>query len=696
MCINAELGVDASGNAINFADSVTNGFEKDSRVAVTHLSLGAVGMEDDSFVVSFIAKPNGIHETGMFSDKKGIWTVRIDVKKSETGSLNYEVSRPIPVIQIDDKIGSRTITGLAVYDQLANVPKDDSGATRIQHPGDNRVAFWASTTNGASTGQIVVRATQLDSDEDALYDHWEIPGGGIDFDGDGQVDLSLSSSPYLASPSRKDVFVEVDYMTGLEPGDAALQQVTDVFNNAPVNNPGSINLHLMKDSSETVPLQTRIGYTRVVRSCSTDPDTGDFNLIKKDRFGTMSERTGNANVLKAKRMAFRYALFANDQATAVLNGNCTSNGSTGIASSILGDSFIVTLGVMSDLDKKAHAGDNCRTLETVAVCGQREAQAGTVMHEFGHTLGLRHGGSVDDNLKPNYFSVMSYNYQFKHLDANRELNYSNEVLDPLNEDAGLNEPIGITDSNLPPNMQPSRMVMWGDFNGVRTKRLASQGPAVDWNVDMDSTQTMVQANINYVLDETPASENASLKTLRGFNDWQHLKLNFRNSLSFNQIKQLGVPLNKLDEAVFEPPPPELTKTQIINAAATFDADNDGIFNLNDNCPGTFNPAQTDTNGDGIGDACTLAPTAAMVSVGGQVLTANGNGLSRARVTLTDTNGTTRTAITNSFGYFRFDAIEAGQTYIISAFHKRFQFINQTQVVFVGDEITDLGFNALPE
>ena len=114
----------------------------------------------------------------------------------------------------------------------------------------------------------------------------------------------------------------------------------------------------------------------------------------------------------------------------------------------------------------------------------------------------------------------------------------------------------------------------------------------------------------------------------------------------------------------------------------------GAFNSIDSTENFFHPY--------IARLIDNAPSAAMVSVGGQVLTANGNGLSRARVTLTDTNGTTRTAITNSFGYFRFDAIEAGQTYIISAFHKRFQFINQTQVVFVGDEITDLGFNALPE
>jgi hypothetical protein len=37
-----------------------------------------------------------------------------------------------------------------------------------------------------------------------------------------------------------------------------------------------------------------------------------------------------------------------------------------------------------------------------------------------------------------------------------------------------------------------------------------------------------------------------------------------------------------------------------------DSDGDGIPNCHDNCPNTFNPNQQDSNGDGIGDACTTA------------------------------------------------------------------------------------------
>lgn len=87
----------------------------------------------------------------------------------------------------------------------------------------------------------------------------------------------------------------------------------------------------------------------------------------------------------------------------------------------------------------------------------------------------------------------------------------------------------------------------------------------------------------------------------------------------------------------------------------------------------------------------LAPTAASVSVSGRVLTNNGRGLMNATVTLTNASGITRTARTSTFGYFRFDDVEAGQTYIFSVSSKRYSFA--PQVVTVTDDLTELNFTA---
>ena len=86
----------------------------------------------------------------------------------------------------------------------------------------------------------------------------------------------------------------------------------------------------------------------------------------------------------------------------------------------------------------------------------------------------------------------------------------------------------------------------------------------------------------------------------------------------------------------------------------------------------------------------LSPTAANVTIGGRVFASAGRGLGNTRVTLTTTDGETRTILTNSFGYYRFTDVSAGQTAILSVASKRYQFASQ--VVSVTDNLTDLNFS----
>ncbi len=89
----------------------------------------------------------------------------------------------------------------------------------------------------------------------------------------------------------------------------------------------------------------------------------------------------------------------------------------------------------------------------------------------------------------------------------------------------------------------------------------------------------------------------------------------------------------------------------------------------------------------------LAPSTANVSVSGRVSTAEGYGISRARVSIVNQNGETRTVLTSSFGYFRFDEIPAGETYVISVHAKSYQF--NSQVLTVSEDIQNADFTALP-
>jgi hypothetical protein len=86
------------------------------------------------------------------------------------------------------------------------------------------------------------------------------------------------------------------------------------------------------------------------------------------------------------------------------------------------------------------------------------------------------------------------------------------------------------------------------------------------------------------------------------------------------------------------------------------------------------------------------PTAASVSVTGRVLSADGNGVTRAIVTIIGSNGDIKSVRTNSFGYFCFNEVEAGQTYIFNVSAKGYSFA--PQVVSVSDDITELNFTAI--
>lgn len=89
----------------------------------------------------------------------------------------------------------------------------------------------------------------------------------------------------------------------------------------------------------------------------------------------------------------------------------------------------------------------------------------------------------------------------------------------------------------------------------------------------------------------------------------------------------------------------------------------------------------------------FVPTAANVSVGGRIVNESGRGLSRTQITLTDTSGNIRTAIANPFGYYRFENVEVGQTYIIQASGKGLQFLNNPRILIINDELQNEDFIA---
>ncbi len=184
-CVNAELGFGSQGVALNFANSSGNGFDKDSRIAVIHSNSGIPNdLNGDSVVVSFIATPNGASVNNTFSSQRGLWSVQIDFTKVN-GVLKYKISRPIPVLQNSDTIGSKVISSINVYDQLAKLGSTDD------RPGSHRLALWASTT----TGQLILRANQTAACK--IPDLSDLEGVSLEWD---DLVLSGQSVPIIPKP----------------------------------------------------------------------------------------------------------------------------------------------------------------------------------------------------------------------------------------------------------------------------------------------------------------------------------------------------------------------------------------------------------------------------------------------------------------------------------------------------------------
>jgi hypothetical protein len=235
-----------------------------------------------------------------------------------------------------------------------------------------------------------------DSDGDGLPDAWERHGVTVQTDaGPRFIDLPAMG----ADPTRPDIFLQVDWMADAEhdqrPSPEAIELLVDAFARAPYLSPtGSTGIALHVDAGPDSVLEPGVTWGRLSRArvlpwqknlgtaASGTYDWSAFEAIENAPGGFVE--TGRAPI-------FHYAIFGAFHDLDDPHGWGASGNSRGIG----GTEIVVTLGNFTN-----------------GVGSPRE-QAGTLMHELGHNLGLRHGGCDDSNLKPGYSSVMNYAYQME-------------------------------------------------------------------------------------------------------------------------------------------------------------------------------------------------------------------------------------------------------------------------------------------
>ena len=91
-----------------------------------------------------------------------------------------------------------------------------------------------------------------------------------------------------------------------------------------------------------------------------------------------------------------------------------------------------------------------------------------------------------------------------------------------------------------------------------------------------------------------------------------------------------------------------------------------------------------------------APTAAESTISGRAVSAAGRGIGNVRVLLYGGNLPHPIYTqTNPFGYYRFENITVGQTYVMSVSSKRYSFTDPVRVINLSDDLFELDFLAQP-
>jgi len=91
----------------------------------------------------------------------------------------------------------------------------------------------------------------------------------------------------------------------------------------------------------------------------------------------------------------------------------------------------------------------------------------------------------------------------------------------------------------------------------------------------------------------------------------------------------------------------------------------------------------------------FVPTAANVAVSGRVLSGDKAGIARANLVLTDSAGVSRSVTTNSFGFYSFEDVRAGDIYILSVNNKKYLFADSPRILNVQNDLADVDFVASP-
>ena len=216
--------------------------------------------------------------------------------------------------------------------------------------------------------------------------------------------------------------------------------------------------------------------------------------------------------------------YATDPNLAVAPG---VTGSASGVSDVGGEDSLITLGLWGNPADNGHTPDGAPASD-----GQTESvQAGTFMHELGHSIGLTHGGytyaqgtyipTLGPNCKPNFQSVMNYSFQTTLLtplnNGTPVPDYSGQALPSLSEGKATTAGVLSGTSYL-------NTVWYTPYTGVGNPvTIHCDGSPNPKNTSMSQSDTAASA-LSWAADQDINFDGNSTEVLQGYNDWANIDL----------------------------------------------------------------------------------------------------------------------------------------------------------------------------
>lgn len=562
-------GDDASTNVMEMANSIfvrtTNGS-----------SHGEVGFEFRPFISHPATVRMGVTYAGLLVGTSNISDASIEITvtlRNETDG--FDIDTVVVLNQSENGNAGGSVFNVVTSDPF-NPPVATFSNVNLERNHDYSVILRAVAAADAGIseadfksggrfvryGCIEIETLMLDSDGDGLYDDWE--QNGIDVDGDGNIDIDLPG--FGAKWDHKDLFVEMDWRPGRQPYQASIRALKTAFALAPKDAGGTPN----PDDTDGINLWVDTGSLAVGSedgagpgSCTDGMDNGggdedgdgnpDFDSGDVDCQG---REDGSINLNSCIDGVDNGGGDGADAADPdCLVGDNLGGGGDIVPNPVtcIGPTFYAARDVLFEearllafryLVSGVSPGENT-CANGRAVAGKAElggndlvvygTDPGLIFHELGHTLNLHHGGFEGRNNKPNYISMMNYNYGL----SIPQLNSSLGIIDfaparcancpggraaipaPLDESA-LDEMM-VLDVNDTENIFQFRDLLAATMNWVASGQDIDGDLAfeIDWDgdnmvaggfveVDINEDGKCVSPGDNGTLQTTPAGDDVAL------------------------------------------------------------------------------------------------------------------------------------------------------------------------------------------